>query len=164
MSDEENVIAFPAAEESAAEEPSGSCPPEHLVPALEACLFAVTQPVPTATLAAALGVSEEQVTGALEALRERQLRTGAGVRLVEVGEGWQLRTEPRMPTWVAAVRVSSTALCCASGDRVITRSKLPSSRSSKRRGWCLAIARPISSIASTARGSRSPARTPADSI
>ncbi len=104
MSDEENVIAFPAAEESAAEEPSGSCPPEHLVPALEACLFAVTQPVPTATLAAALGVSEEQVTGALEALRERQLRTGAGVRLVEVGEGWQLRTEPRMATWVAAVR------------------------------------------------------------
>ena len=105
MSDDENVIAFPSAEgEALAEEAPGVCPPEQLVPAIEACLFAVTQPVPTATLAGALGASEEQVLGALEALRERQLRTGAGVRVVEVGEGWQLRTEPRMASWVATIR------------------------------------------------------------
>lgn len=103
--DDENVIAFPAAD-PAAEEESGpqSCPQELLVPALEACLFAVTQPVTEPTLAAALGVSEEQVKAGLTLLRERQLRTGSGVRLVEVGEGWQLRTEARLATWVASIR------------------------------------------------------------
>lgn len=82
----------------------GPPPPELLIPALEACLFAVAGVVTVAQLAGALKVDEGTVEGALEALRERQVRTGSGIRLVPVGEGWQLRTEPRMATWVAAIR------------------------------------------------------------
>lgn len=112
MVDDENIIAFPvpdadgdAAEESAeAVGPSAGCPPALLVPAVEACLFAVTSPLSVAQLALALGSTETAILGAIEALRERLLRTGAGVRLVEVGEGWQFRTDARLASWVAAVR------------------------------------------------------------
>lgn len=82
----------------------GPPPAELLIPAVEACLFAVAGVVTVAQLAAALKVDEGTVEGALEALRERQIRTGSGIRLVPVGEGWQLRTEPRMATWVASIR------------------------------------------------------------
>jgi len=105
---DENVIAFPSGEgdgaESAEDAAPRACPQELLVPALEACLFAVTRPLPEATLAAALGVPEDQVRVGLGLLRDRQLRTGSGVRVVEVGEGWQLRTEARLAPWVATVR------------------------------------------------------------
>jgi segregation and condensation protein B len=87
-----------------AQEETGAPPPELLIPAVEACLFAVAGVVTLAQLAAALKLDEELVAGAVEALRERQARTGAGVRVVPVGEGWQLRTEPRLATWVAAIR------------------------------------------------------------
>ena len=50
------------------------------------------------------GLGLANVLAGLEALRERQLRSAAGVRVVEVAEGWQLRTEPRLATWVAAIR------------------------------------------------------------
>jgi segregation and condensation protein B len=106
--DDENVIAFPFGE--AGGESAGSdgdprvCPLELIVPAIEACLFAVSEPQTVAALAAALGVEPGQVEGGLEALRERQLHTGSGLRLVEVGQGWQLRTESRLAGWVAAVR------------------------------------------------------------
>ena len=106
--EEENVIAFPLSEP--AEEVAGGladprvCPPELLVPALEACLFAVSEPQTIASLSAALGVDVGRVEAGMEALRDRQMRSGSGIRLVEVGEGWQLRTEPRMAGWVAAVR------------------------------------------------------------
>ena len=104
----ENVIAFPRA--GAAEDPAGApgdprvCPPELLVPALEACLFAVAEPQAVDALALALGVDTGRVEAGLEALRERQMHSGSGIRLVEVGEGWQLRTEARLASWVAAVR------------------------------------------------------------
>ncbi|GDX78520.1 hypothetical protein LBMAG42_03310 [Deltaproteobacteria bacterium] len=110
-SDDENIIAFPSAEPEVAEIDEAGvevdprvCPPELLVPAIEACLFAVTTPVTVAALAAALSVDEGLVLAGLETLRERQARAGAGVRLVELGEGWQLRTEARMASWVAAIR------------------------------------------------------------
>lgn len=111
MNDDENIIAFPSAaapsdgDTEAGEEMNPRvCPRELLVPAIEACLFAVNYPLPTPTLAAALGVEDEVVLAGLAALRERQHRAGAGVRVVEVGEGWQLRTEPRLAIWVAAIR------------------------------------------------------------
>jgi segregation and condensation protein B len=71
---------------------------------VEACLFAMAGVVTTGMLAEALRVEEHVIGGAIEALRERQARTGAGVRVVPVGDGWQLRTEPRLATWVAAIR------------------------------------------------------------
>lgn len=75
-----------------------------LVGAVEACLFAVAGVVTLHQLAGALNVDPSAVRGALEALGERMLRTGAGLRLVEVGDGWQLRTDARMAPWVASIR------------------------------------------------------------
>jgi len=49
-------------------------------------------------------VSNTTVQGALDLLQERLLRTGSGVRLVEIGDGWQLRTDARLAPWVAAAR------------------------------------------------------------
>jgi segregation and condensation protein B len=82
----------------------GPPPAELLVPALEACLFVSAGVVTVAQLATALMVDARVVEGALEALGERLRRTGSGVRLVPVGDGWQLRTDARLATWVAAIR------------------------------------------------------------
>ena len=79
-------------------------PPELLVPAVEACLFAATGVVTVLQMAGALRLSPELVISALEALRERLIRTGSGLRLIPVADGWQLRTEPRLAVWVAAIR------------------------------------------------------------
>ncbi len=79
-------------------------PPELLVPAVEACLFAATGVVTVAQLAGALRLSPELVSSALDALRERLVRTGSGLRVVPVADGWQLRTEARLAVWVAAIR------------------------------------------------------------
>lgn len=79
-------------------------PPDQLLPAIEACLFAVGGVVSVAQLAAALRVDTEVVEGGIEAVRERFARGGSGIRLVPVADGWQLRTEPRLAPWVAAIR------------------------------------------------------------
>jgi hypothetical protein len=63
----------------------------------------------------------------------------------------------------AMVRVISTALCCASGERVITRSKEVSCKSSKVLAWWRCRSMPISSITAMAKGSISSARTPTES-
>lgn len=108
MADDDNVIELrPAGGPTVAPQDDGEVgppPPELLIPALEACLFALPGAVTVLQLATALKVDEATVTGALEALRERQARTGSGIRLVPVGDGWQLRTEARLATWVAAAR------------------------------------------------------------
>lgn len=83
---------------------TGPVPAELLLPALEACLFACAGVMTTARLADALQLSVPAVEGAIEVLRERLVRTGSGVRLIPVAEGWQLRTDPRLATWVAAAR------------------------------------------------------------
>lgn len=97
---DDNVVNFPTAR---AEE-TGPVPVELLLPAIEACLFASAGVVTIAALAAALEVPDATVEAGIDALRERMARTGAGIRVVPVGDGWQLRTEPRMATWVAAIR------------------------------------------------------------
>ena len=101
---DQNVIAFPAAEPVVEESDPRECPPELLVQALEACLFGVGSPVSTGALATALGVAEVDVVAGLGLLRDRQLRSGSGIRLVEVSEGWQLRSEARLAGWVTALR------------------------------------------------------------
>jgi segregation and condensation protein B len=75
-----------------------------LVPAVEACLFAMGGVVTVAQLSAALHVDETGVRAALTALDARLGRTGAGVRLVAVADGWQLRTDARFAPWVATIR------------------------------------------------------------
>ncbi|MDP2305358.1 MAG: SMC-Scp complex subunit ScpB [Pseudomonadota bacterium] len=109
--DEDNVVAFrplaierPPAPEGEAEGEGGPPPPELLVPTVEACLFAAAGIVTVAQLAAALKLDTGLIESALEALGERLRRTGSGVRLAPVGDGWQLRTEARLAPWVAAIR------------------------------------------------------------
>ena len=79
-------------------------PPALLVPAVEACLFAMGGVVTLTQLCAALHCDETAVRAALTALDARLTRTGAGVRLVAVADGWQLRTDARFAAWVATIR------------------------------------------------------------
>lgn len=109
--DSENVIDFPtpgvpddAPSGEAVAEPEGPCPPELQVLAVEACLFASPDPRTPVELATALGVTTAEVFEAVELLRERYLRSGSALRLVEVGQGYQLRTDARLARWVAAIR------------------------------------------------------------
>jgi segregation and condensation protein B len=60
--------------------------------------------VTVAQLSAALHVDETGVRAALTALDARLGRTGSGVRLVPVADGWQLRTDARFAPWVATIR------------------------------------------------------------
>ena len=87
-----------------AADPGRPCPLDLLVSGVEACLFAMPTVLTARQLADALRVPEVQVTGALLALGERLSRSNAGIRLQAVGDGWQLRTDARMATWVAAIR------------------------------------------------------------
>ena len=104
MSEDNVVLLHPEPSREPEPEGGGPPPPELVIAAVEACLFAVAGVVTVAQLAQALRVDASIVGGALEALGERLRRTGAGVRLAPVGEGWQLRTEARMAPWVAAIR------------------------------------------------------------
>jgi segregation and condensation protein B len=108
MSDDDNVVVLRPGGSEPEREPEGEGggppPPELVVAAVEACLFALAGTVTVAQLVAALQLPDDIVTGALEALGERLRRTGAGVRLAPVADGWQLRTEARMAPWVAAAR------------------------------------------------------------
>ena len=73
--------------------------------ALEAVLFASADPLSFDRLRDVLGGVEPSLLRAtLTALEESLVRRGAGVRLVEVGSGYQLRTVPRAATWVAKAR------------------------------------------------------------
>lgn len=105
--DDDNLVVLPPRPEG--DGGARSVPEELLVPALEACLFAVTGARGASELARALGVEQDVVQRGLEVLRERLVRTGSGLRLVEVGAGWQLRTDPRLAAWVAAARGGKAA-------------------------------------------------------
>lgn len=110
MEDDDNLVQLrPVAAERTPEADReegerASPPPELLVPALEACLFASAGVVTVGQLAGALMIDPRIVEGALEALDERLRRTGSGLRLAPVGDGWQLRTDARLSPWVAAIR------------------------------------------------------------
>lgn len=99
-----DLIVFPTGGESLPPVDAGRVPLALVLPAVEACLFASAGVVSVEQLASALRIGEGEVEGALDLLRDRLIRTGSGLRLVPVGEGWQLRTDPRLATWVAAVR------------------------------------------------------------
>ena len=96
-----NLVLLPGSRPDAV---NVSVPPDQLLPAIEACLFAVGSVLTVDQLAIALRVDAEVVEAGIHAVRERFARGGSGIRLVPVADGWQLRTEPRMAAWVAAVR------------------------------------------------------------
>lgn len=92
------VLAFPSTSEPLA--PVG---PDELQPALEALLFAAGEPVTVAELTDALGLLDPEVVR--EALHALALaRAGAGVRVVKVAGGWQLRTDARFADAVLRLR------------------------------------------------------------
>src|SRR5207249_586751 len=77
------------------------------LPALiESLLFAAGAPVPLARLVEALdGPERREVTAALKVLAEDYEREGRGIRLVQVGGGYQLRTPAEHALWVRRLLV-----------------------------------------------------------
>ena len=69
--------------------------------AVEAILFALGEPVPTARLAQALDAEEDQVLAACQALAAFYETQARGIRLVQLEESWQLISAPR---WGAVIR------------------------------------------------------------
>lgn len=94
------VVAFPGLVAPVRAEPIA---PDVLLAMLEALLFAAGEPVTVLDLAEAIGaVDVAEVLAALEQLEEQ--RRHAGVRLVRVAGGWQLRTDPAFADEVARLR------------------------------------------------------------
>ena len=67
---------------------------EQLAGLIEALIFVSGDPVPAKRLAELLDKTTEEIDEALEALTERYLETGAGIHVMEVAGGYQLRTRP----------------------------------------------------------------------
>jgi segregation and condensation protein B len=108
-----DLISFPGGRKAPAPEPVPEPTPGELEPprsdfllgALEAVLFAAPQPLTLNQLHAALGKPEmPQLNGAITTLRNAYLRRGAGIRLVEVAKGYQLRSVPRAAPYIAHMR------------------------------------------------------------
>ncbi len=71
---------------------------------MEACLFASPAVLTADRLAVALRLDLPTVQAALPLLQEQLERQGGGLRLWQVGEGWQLRTDGRFGAYVASIR------------------------------------------------------------
>ncbi len=101
----DNVVLFPGGSDAGtppSEAPAG-VPPDVLEPMLEALLFAAGEPVTVTELVAAVG--EVDPAAVRSALHELALRyAGRGIRLVKIGGGWQLRTDPRFADAVLRLR------------------------------------------------------------
>jgi segregation and condensation protein B len=83
----------------------GTPRPEFLGSALEAVLFSLDRPAPLSELLDLLGEPlEGALLGSLESLKEGYVRRNAGIRLVEVAGGFQLRTVAQARPWVAAAQ------------------------------------------------------------
>lgn len=72
-----------------------------LARALEAILMVVDAPASTADLAEALSVSEEQVSGVLENLKETYDREERGFELRDVAGGWRFYSRPKYDAFVS---------------------------------------------------------------
>lgn len=84
--------------------PIGTGPHTPLVPAVEAVLFASGEPVRATAIALAIGEEDVKlVEAALSELAARTTARGAGIELVEVAKGWQLRTRPEHARAVLAL-------------------------------------------------------------
>ena len=88
-----------------------------LIPALEAVLFASSEPVPTARLSLVFGVPEEDIIDVAEALAREYEEKRRGVRLLRLGKSLQLCSAPEYAKLIskviehrAAPRLSPSAL------------------------------------------------------
>jgi len=109
--DVDNLIVLPGVTVGLVDEPSeeveaieGLAPPdpEFLMAAVEAVLFGCDQPLSADAVRVALNVElDGAVEGALEMLRTAYQERGAGIELVEVAGGWQMRTVQRAAPYVA---------------------------------------------------------------
>lgn len=90
---EDNVIPFPGQ--------SGQ--PDWMLPMLEALLFSAGEAVTVSELCTAIGeVQPDEVRAGLHELARQYL--GRGIRVVRVGGGWQMRTEPSYADAVLRLR------------------------------------------------------------
>ncbi|MCB9744228.1 MAG: SMC-Scp complex subunit ScpB [Alphaproteobacteria bacterium] len=87
--------------------PEDLTPPrrEFMQAAIEAVLFAASEPMSFDALRSSLGNPDrDSLQAGLTTLRESYLRRGAGVRLYEVANGYQLRSVAQAAPYVAASR------------------------------------------------------------
>lgn len=75
-----------------------------LLAAVEALLFAAGEPVSTSELAPITGAEASEIRAAIAVLQDRHRGEAAGLRLVRVAEGWQLRTATELAGFVLALR------------------------------------------------------------
>ncbi len=104
--DETSAEQPPSAEGAASDDDPGAAAPlpavdgSRLESILESLLFAADRPLTLGELKRFLGERDgKRVTEALENLRAR--RADAGIQLLSVAGGWQLRTHPGNGAWVA---------------------------------------------------------------
>lgn len=75
-----------------------------ILPAIEAVLFAADEPLSVKEISRILGeLNVGLVKTALSTIIEAMERRGSGLMLVEVGAGWQLRTQRRYAKWVSRI-------------------------------------------------------------
>ncbi|MBI4602596.1 MAG: SMC-Scp complex subunit ScpB [Planctomycetes bacterium] len=94
----------PGREEARGEEPLVPLAPEELRGALEAVLFAVSEPISIRALADLFQVSAHEVRAALEDLRLEYLETGRAFRVEDIAGGVQLLTVSKFDPWVRRLR------------------------------------------------------------
>ena len=75
-----------------------------LIPAIEAVLFAADEPLSLKEISRILGdVNVGLIRTGVNTIIEAMKRRGSGLMLVEVGAGWQLRTQRRYAQWVSRI-------------------------------------------------------------
>ncbi|MEQ8819851.1 MAG: SMC-Scp complex subunit ScpB [Sumerlaeia bacterium] len=97
---EKNPASPPLMEESEIPAPTG----EVLLAAVEALLFAATEPMTPKRLSQLLGgAPEPDIKAAFSLLEERYGQPGRGLMLMEVAGGWQMATKPEMADYVLSL-------------------------------------------------------------
>lgn len=76
--------------------------PAQLAGAVEALLIMAEEPLPAVSLASALHVTVDEVTGVLVDLAAFYLKTGRGFELRHVGGGWRYYTRPEYAELISA--------------------------------------------------------------
>ncbi len=67
---------------------------EQLIGAIEALIFVAGDPLPLKRLQDVLDMPKDEICSAIDDLSARYLETGAGIQVMEVAGGYQLRTRP----------------------------------------------------------------------
>jgi segregation and condensation protein B len=117
MKPPDNLILLPFGKNNPHPEPIAPSEPEvtdkgkatapvdsELMPAIEAVLFAADEPLSFKEISRILGdVNVGLIKAGVNTIIEAMKRRGSGLMLVEVGAGWQLRTQRRYAQWVSRI-------------------------------------------------------------